>query len=269
MGHPKYEKDCCYLIGTNNVYEVQTIEDDDFCSLFIDDFVSESNKINLINKMDAMYLLIPTLLKNRKKSTVSDKYCSSPLDQLLTDNQMNHILNKLSSKKDLKQICNVQEIDDEIYCVLNDDKVIKFLDMKLKNIQKTLKNNTSISINIDPLHDALAILNEYIPSYFFDKICEKYKVSAKRAMNPRKRKKSLENDKDGNHNYKKRKINDLNENDLNKMNIDHIPFNDRSNKNNQKKQIKATPKSRAISNLSKVNTKGMKSMMSYFSKKKK
>jgi len=219
--------------------------------------------------MDAMYLLIPTLLKNRKKSTVSDKYCSSPLDQLLNNNEMNHVLSKLKSKMDLKQICNIQEIDDEIYCVLNDDKVIKFFELKLKNIQKTLKNNTSISINIDPLHDALSILNEYIPSYFFDKICEKYKVSAKRVINPRKRKKSLENDEEVNNTHKKRKINNLNENDLNKMNIDHMhghPFNDQRN---HKKQIKATPKSRAISNLSKVNTKGMKSMMSYFSKKKK
>ena len=99
------------------------------------------------------------------------------------------------------------------------------------------------------------------------------RVSAKRVINPKKRKRASmqrsEGGQDENHNFKKRK---MNENDLNEMNVDFqdLPFNDRNNEDNsnKKKKVKATPKSRAISNLSKVNTKGMKSMMSYFSKKK-
>ena len=174
--HPKHETEVVYLIGHKNVYEMQVMEDEDHCSLFIDDFVSESNKMHLVNKIDPYFLLIPPLLKNRKKSNISDKYCSSPLNQLLSNNEINHILSKLPSKMDnLKQICNVQQIDDEIYCVLDDDKVIHFLDAKLRKIQTTLRSDTSLRINIDPLHDALAILNEYISPFFFEKICEKYK----------------------------------------------------------------------------------------------
>jgi len=269
--HPKHEMDVVYLIGNKNVYEMQVIGDDDHCSLFIDDFVSENNDIHLINMIDPYFLLIPPLLKNRKKSNISDKYCLSPLDQLLNGNEMNHILSKLSPKIEaLGTICNVKEIDDEIYCVLDDDKVVAFLEKKLKRIESRLKSDTSFRINIDPLHDALAILNEYISPFYFKKICDKYKVSAKRVINPRKRKQSSENNQEENANLKKRK---MNENEPNKMNVDFdynaLPFNDRSKPNNQQKQVKATPKSRAISNLSKVNTKGMKSMMSYFSKKKK
>ena len=281
FSHPKYEKDCCYLIGKINIYEMQTFSDDEYCSLFVDNFVSENDKIYLINRIDLIYLLIPSLLKNRKQSQVSNKFCLSPIDQLLNHKQIKYILNKLNKKQQIdlmNNICDSQQIDDEFYYVLNDEKVINFLDLKLKQIQEKLKNNSSITINTDILSDSLSIFNEYIPNYFFEKLCKKYNLSAKRVIDPRKRKKSDifndENDKnhsnDNNNWNKKRRIdtngyNHLNLNeDMNKMNVDN-----RSNNNNNNMIKKSATKSRAISKLSKVNTKGMKSMMSYFSAKKK
>jgi len=170
----------------------------------------------------------------------------------------------------LEQICKVTVIDDEMYCVLDDDKVLTFLDKKLKSIQHTLQSDASIQINADPLQYALAIINEYISVYYFDKICEKYNVSAKRVINPRKRKKAdtaVENQDEIA--SKRRKMNDANENSsMPKINVEDLPWNDRNNPTQQKKQVKLTP-SRAVSNLKKVNTKGMKSMMNYFSQKKK
>eukprot|EP01083_Nonionella_stella_P044113 118910_1 len=276
--HPKHGNDCCYLIGKSNIYEMQTFEDDGHCSLFIDDYVSESNTIYLINKMDPIYLLIPSLLKNRKKSHISENYCASPLDQLLDAHQMDHILSKIASPQDtLSQICNVQEIDDGMYCVLDDDKVISFLDSKLKTIEQALTTNPSISINIDATNDALCILNEYIPHALFEQLCQKYKLSTKRVMDPRKRKisdLSHYDDGDPQPNHKKRKIQSLNEN-INQMNVSNNnnyntvrSFNDDSMISSSNPSAKAVPKSRALSKLSKANTKGMKSMMSYFGKKK-
>jgi len=258
--HPKYDKNVTYLIGDCNVYEMQIIEDKDHCSLFFDDYVSESNQIFCVSRIDPFFLLIPSLLKNRKKNQISEKFCSSPLDQLLNDNEIEHVLSKT---KDLTQICAVQRIDDEIYCVLSDEKVMAFLDVKLKNIQKTLQPKCT-----DSLCDALAILNEYVCAYFFDMLCKKYNLSATRVINSRKRKNvSIESDKNGNSKRRKMNVQD----DVGTVRFDHkLPFNDRKNNSQvQKPAVKATPKSRAISNLSKVNTKGMKSMMSYFTTKKK
>eukprot|EP01084_Bolivina_argentea_P252335 423528_1 len=268
--HPKYEKECCYLIG-KNIYEMQTFEDDDHCSLFIDNFVQENNKIYIINQMDPMYLLIPLLLKNRQPSDTDNKFCSSPLNQLLTNNEITHILNKLPSPNvALKQICEVQEIDEDLYCVLDDDKVIQFLDKKLNQIQITLNDNISIPTNIDSLNDALCILNEYIPNYFFEKLCQKYSLSAKRVSNPRKRKLNVDNDiENENHDNKKRRMDDMIRRDEDGDNIMSHNRNIRDNFNNKNiKPKQSASKSRAIQKLAKVNTKGMKSMMSYFSKKK-
>ena len=166
--HPKHERECCYLTGTRNVYEVQTLEDDQHCSLFIDDFVSESNAIYVVNRVDPLFLLIPSLLRNRKKSQMSDSYCSSPIDQLLPDNVRRDILSKLDSPMALEAICKIQQIDDEVYCVLSDDKVIQFLDSKLTTIRDAMQS-------MDPtkgINDALCVLNEYIPAYFFEKMCD-------------------------------------------------------------------------------------------------
>ena len=164
------EKQCCYLIGAHNVYELQTLEDEEHCSLFIDDFVSESNAVHVVSRIDPLFLLIPSLLRNRKKSQISGSFCSSPLEQLLPDNVRTDILSKLESTMDLEAICNIQQIDDEVFCVLNDEKMIQFLDSKLEAIQSVDAMNS--------LNDALCVLNEYIPEYYFEKLCvhKKYAI---------------------------------------------------------------------------------------------
>ena len=63
---------------------------------------------------------------------------------------------------------------------------------------------------------------------------------------------------------KKRKV-DLTEN----MNPMNVHYDEARAKMEAKPKVKATPKSRSISKLSKADTSGMKSMMSYFQKSKK
>jgi len=256
--HPKHERDCCYLVGTNNVYEIQSMEDEGHCSLFIDDFVSESDTIYVVSRMDPIFLLIPSLLRNRKKSQISDSFCSSPLDQLLPDTVRRDVLSKLESPAALEAICKIQEIDDEIYCVLSDEKVVEFLDSKLAAITEKMTDSKQA------LQDALCVLNEYIPSYFFEKLCDRKKLSAKRVLNPRKRKHEEAVSDDG---VKKRKVDErqITEN-MNRMNVHHDE--ERARKE-AKPKVKASPRPRSIANLSKADTSGMKSMMNYFKKAKK
>eukprot|EP00484_Ammonia_sp_Unknown_P017412 CAMPEP_0197036482 /NCGR_PEP_ID=MMETSP1384-20130603/13972_1 /TAXON_ID=29189 /ORGANISM="Ammonia sp." /LENGTH=304 /DNA_ID=CAMNT_0042466665 /DNA_START=38 /DNA_END=952 /DNA_ORIENTATION=- len=278
--HPKYQRDCYYLVGERHIYEMQTFHDDEHCSLFVDDYVFERDDIYLINRIDPIYLLIPSLLKNRKHSiSNANKFCLSPLDQLLSDKEMQHIAHKLPSKKsELELICDFQRIDEDAFYVLNDEKVVEFLDLKLARIQSTLQSS-SMSTN-NTLNEALCILNEYIAEPYFAKLCEKHGLSAKRVLEPRKRKQpdqDMQHEQEGKDNAeddeaapnKKRKMNEneysaLNE-DLNRMNMTQHT---NTNTGTATKTIKATSKSRAISQLEKVNTKGMRSMMSYFSKKK-
>jgi len=257
--HPKHDRECCYLIGTRNVYELQTVSDEEHCSLFIDDFVSESNAVHVVNRIDPMFLLIPSLLRNRKKSQISESFCSSPLDQLLDERVRTDILSKLESPMDLEAICNVQQIDEEVYCVLNDDKVLQFLDSKLTAIQEIVSG----------LNDALCVLNEYVPPYFFEKLCDHRKVSSAKVLNPRnqrKRKRDIAGDEEA-ESLKKPKM-DLAEN-MNRMNVHGQCHDEARVRMESKPKPKATPRSRSINKLSKADTSGMKSMMSYFRKSKK
>mmetsp|Transcript_15086 Transcript_15086/g.22813 ORF Transcript_15086/g.22813 Transcript_15086/m.22813 type:complete len:298 (-) Transcript_15086:310-1203(-) len=279
FGHPKHDKPCCYLVGDRHIYEMQTFEDDEYCSLFVDDTVCEKDTLYVVNAVDPIYLLIPSLLKQRKHSpSNAGKYCLSPLDQLLSDQEMQHIVSKLSANRsELHSICDYQQVDDETYYVLNDAKVVSFLDGKLKQIQDTLSQHASITIHVNALHDALCILNEYMPDFYFVKLCEKYELNASRIMDPRKRKKPettttqeevMEQENYSSENNfpdaKKRKYNPDNSNNA----LDKA-MNKYCQVNPKKSVTSATPKSRAISKLSKASTKGMKSMTSYFGVKKK
>merc|ERR1719474_2199038 len=95
------------------------------------------------------------------------------------------------------------------------------------------------------------------------------KVSSAKVLNPRNRKRKHEDiagddqtagDTDG---FKKAKMN-LEEN-MNRMNVHHDEARVRME---AKPKPKPTPRSRSISKLSKADTSGMKSMMSYFKKSK-
>ena len=100
-----------------------------------------------------------------------------------------------------------------------------------------------------------------------------HSLSAEKVLNPRNSRKRKHDEvmqrdidredgmADG---LKKRKV-DLTEN-LNRMNVHYDEARARLE---AKPKVKATPKSRSISKLSKADTSGMKSMMNYFKKSKK
>ena len=162
------------------------MEDKLDCSLFIDNYCSKENTIHIVSEIDPLFILTGLLLKNRMKShSDSNEYCMQPITQQI-DSIEYFSKNINLNEQLLSTICNVKVIDENepLYCVLNDDKVIEWLSIKINHICDYLKRNESklytkeLNPNNDYLNEALSLINEYIPDYFFRKLCEKYKLGA-------------------------------------------------------------------------------------------
>ncbi|ETO32573.1 hypothetical protein RFI_04545 [Reticulomyxa filosa] len=305
--HPKYRSlYSWYLINNNAIYELQNIGDENENSLFIDNFVREKGDMYILSPFDPMYLLLPHLIRSRKYSPLNNKPCFMALDQMLCDSptkenqcsepsslDYNRLLSIPGCREQIALICDSKQIagEKDLFYSLNDDKLIQWLQCKVKKIQATLAIVGENNEEEEDVQTALLIVNEYISESLFQSVCASFGVvvvvddmSSMLKHDPKKRKlsalneteidsemKTTESEQNGSHLLPKTKRQNQGQYDL----VDNTtvrkvigacdPDLERVQIRLTSEKPKPSVRTNANKQLDKVNTKGMKSMFSYFS----
>lgn len=239
LKHPKENQSCFVYFNSqdNLLYELLSIKEK-HVSWFVDDNVIGDCKLSIGTPLDPLFLLIPYLLQNQ------DRF--SPLSQILIDDKFpaSLYLDELVSEENLSNICDTKPSSDKII-KFSKTKTLSWLSGKVEKVTATLKKeNISPGFN-STLSDeeycrySCGIVSDYINSALSSDLHDSFGIETI----------NYEEEKPA----KKQKI--CSEQDT------------KPAKNSISKGKEKAPKiSRAQKQLASINTKGMKSMSSFFKK---
>lgn len=108
-----------------------------YSSWLVGNSVVSDGGLYLCTPLDPLYILLPALERRAIKGTGRGMY--TPLEDLLMDEQYPHIMEMLAvAREQLPLICDVQDVGEEKYLRLNEDKVLAWLLCKLDQAEAAL-----------------------------------------------------------------------------------------------------------------------------------
>jgi len=257
LPHPKYGALARFLVIGQSILEVQSVACDP-SSWFIGNSVEADGTLYAATRIDALFLALPLLQTSRNKSAEHEGYFVEP-SQILNSKSFpssvsipDHQWQKICDKKD--------GWDGPVYR-LNDDKLTQWLRYKVEKVAQSLfENQMQRESKVDqaaPEFDrlplatrkcSLGLISEYLSQSNFENLLTTYNFNYSDIYEKKSSKPSSSS------------FNGVlitGDSDLTKM-----PGLD--NQGVKRKKEAAAPKSKK---LAKVDTKGMKSIMSFFGKK--
>jgi ribonuclease H2 subunit B len=146
LPHPRTGQLARYVISGDKqqVLEVQKIYAKP-SSYFIDDNVKEDGALYSATPTDPLFLLLPRLekLRNKTKSDKAPNGSYTPMHELYMDlEQPNYSHLKDVKGADLELLCDVEDMGDDKYVRLNDEKVVLWLRAKLNQIADLFELST-------------------------------------------------------------------------------------------------------------------------------
>ena len=241
--HPKENQTCIayFCTGTKSLNELLSVKEK-YVSWFVNDNVLGDTRLNVGTPLDPLFMIIPYLLRN------IDKY--SPLAQILVDEKYPSaiVLEDLVSESDLSCVADVKPSLDKII-KFNKAKTLDWLSEKVEKVVAAMKKcsvspgfNSTLS-DADYTKYACGIVSDYISSSLSVDLQEKLGVK-------------LSVDCDEEKPAKKPKLSNKADHDACKPAKGSMP----------KGKEKAPKLTKGQKQLASVNTKGMKSMSSFFKK---
>ncbi|XP_028405511.1 ribonuclease H2 subunit B-like [Dendronephthya gigantea] len=258
LPHPKTGHIQQYLLSKNKqeISEILKFNETPR-SWFIDNSVLQDGNLYFGTKIDALFMVLPSL-----KST-STKFMT--LEHILQESDNNNIceLSHCITKEDLCLVTDMKGEEDLIVCKLNHDKVISWLEKKVYQTEDQLKqasictsgaqsstfvrSSKSRGNTQDYLGYAFGLVSDYISDYWSQKLKASLgindEISGSSEEEPACKKVKLD------------------ESLAAKPNEDYSKFFAKAKATDQNTNVKLTA---AQKSLAKVNTKGMKSISSFF-----
>ena len=241
--HPKENQTCVayFSTETKSLFELLSVKEK-YISWFVDDNVLGDTQLKVGTPLDPIFMIIPYLLKN------VDRY--SPLAQILVDEKYPSviILEDLLSESDLSCVANVKPSLDKII-KFNKEKTLNWLSEKVNKVAAAMKKcgvspgfNSTLS-DKEYTKYACGIVSDYISRSLSVDLQEKLGVK-------------LSVDCDEEKPAKKPKLNHRADQDACRPAKSSMP----------KGKEKVQKLTKGQKQLASVNTKGMKSMSSFFKK---
>lgn len=243
LKHPKDNQTClAYLsLESKSLNELLYLKEK-HVSWFVGDHVLGDTKLSIGTPLDPTFMIIPYLLKN------VDKY--SPLGQILVDEKYPSAihLEDLLSESDLSLIADIKPSLDKII-KFNKEKTLNWLSGKVSKVASAMKKcgispgfNSTLS-DEEYTKYACGIVSDYISSSLSVDLQDRFGIQL-----------SVDNS-ECEKPAKKPKLSSTNDHDACKPAKNSVP-----------KGKEKAPKRKAQKQLAPVNTKGMKSMSSFFKK---
>ncbi|ORX89767.1 hypothetical protein K493DRAFT_410247 [Basidiobolus meristosporus CBS 931.73] len=134
LEHPKTGKPARYLLQNGKVCEVQKIDSEGTHSWFIDNTVQQDGSLFFFTPVDPLFLLIPILEAAREEKSGSEGVFRQ-LDDVLGETSYRHIAELPGIMEQLKNICDYKVIIDTVQVYrLNNEKVLAWLKRKVEMI---------------------------------------------------------------------------------------------------------------------------------------
>ncbi|ERN06872.1 hypothetical protein AMTR_s00005p00247650 [Amborella trichopoda] len=157
-------KPSCYLFTDGLLQELHWFKQS-YGSWFIGDYICEDGGIYVATPVDPVFILLPLFHEARmKKGDELGKFRQVD-DIMFVDGYpgYRYLLPVVSNS--LQAICEVKEVGSEIFCRLDDSKVVAWLHCKVNNLKlvlPTLDKNYAVRDEKDTLRDAVSLLGEYL-----------------------------------------------------------------------------------------------------------
>lgn len=138
LKHPKNSQSCLVYLdeGSSNIYELFKLKEN-HVSWFVDNNVAGNTKLTISIPLDPLFMIIPYIMEN------CSRFC--PLDQILIDEKYPSImeLEQLISKEQLSHIGDVKSLDKIVR--FDKNKTMDWLFKKVDNVVQQSKDS-----NISP-----------------------------------------------------------------------------------------------------------------------
>ncbi|KAL0483825.1 ribonuclease H2 subunit B [Acrasis kona] len=288
LQHPKFKNITSkYCILNNALYEVKVTNVESKSSWIVDDQIISDGSLYCVTPFDVAFLLIQLMDEMKIKEGKPEGIYRSINDVLSKIPKLTTLSGNQCIKKQLKHLCDVEEVGNDLFYRLNQSKVEKWLKSKVEQLIDSLKKNKSFVEKMKPpakafrlsvkepttndtaseklINDKLTTLAVQLTCEYID---EKWVKALAEACGVGE---SILTTKTtvhiGYQNDKKRDINDIMED------YSYAPKDDSSKKRKRDDGDEGKPKKKpsvasSVRNLSKVDTSKNKSIASYFTSKK-
>ncbi|KAL4219811.1 Ribonuclease H2 subunit B [Mactra antiquata] len=259
LKHPRTGKKCLYLFNTGSmkIYEITQFKEE-FRSWLIDETVQNDSSIYITTPIDPVFLVLPYLIKTAD----SGRYMT--LDQVIIDENYPECARLVDccSDVDLEKVADIKGSGDIKAYRYNKEKTLSWLKIKTERVSVTLNDKDICVIsgvkaselvkakasNEEYMRYAHGLVSDYLPSELSSSLREYLGIPALAEKRPSDA---------GNPPNKRTKLEDITPNEDYSKNV---KIEEKTSKGKQ---------SIAQKKLDKVDKKGMKSMMSFFSPKSK
>jgi len=193
--HPKRGQNARYIVSNKTIMEIQRLSEQP-ASWLIDNTVEKDGSIYMCTPIDPLFLLIPLLHLNRKKTEEHQGYFCEFTQMLSDTNQPGYAhFAKLLDTFDLSLICDVNKDLEQPLYRLNDVKVTHWLRAKVEKLRELLSQSDHLLHGIahsatfrlstsekkfseeDILRGALGFVSEYVSSERMTELAISYGVT--------------------------------------------------------------------------------------------
>jgi len=199
LPHPHRKTDAKFVFCNDNVMEVNRMAEHP-SSWFIEDEVQQDGSLFMATPVDPLFVLIPLLELNRKKTADhAGLFCD--LSQMLSDTNKSgyaHFSKFSAEALNLQLICDVNKDHDEPLYRLNDSKVTKWLRVKVDRLAESLASSDLVQTRLsgarasafrrstkdqqptpteDLLRHALGFLSEYVDAERIKVVADSYGIT--------------------------------------------------------------------------------------------
>ena len=133
LPHPRHGESALFMFAGDALLEMRRARRSEYACWFVDDRCESQGDILFATRMDPLFLALPALEKARNKTPEHQgRFCSR--EQIVADwaetCDAAMALSKLSAMN-FEVVCDVQEVADDLYFRLSDDKVVAWLTSKV------------------------------------------------------------------------------------------------------------------------------------------
>lgn len=166
-----------YLCDEDNfaLYEIVKYSEQ-FRSWFIDNLLCKDGHMNLLSKIDPLFIFLPHLIKYARQQFRSLNDICQEYKNDYKDKKMCRLECALTPDIDWKLVCDTQELDDEMYLRFSEAKTLGWLLGKHERLCKTLEVHLESGVSRPTVVSyATDLLDTYIPT----SLSEKFKMTVK------------------------------------------------------------------------------------------
>ncbi|KAL9656220.1 hypothetical protein ABK040_007836 [Willaertia magna] len=294
LNHPKYNKPIKYALLTTSDSKTIVMEMNKVgkstSSWFVQNHVISDGKVYVLTPIDVTFLLLSSLEEERKESSDINLNCKTNYVNFI-DIIPKPLQNVTNSKRMINYLCDIMELsDDEYFIKFNEMRVLEYLinkcnyiteqfeknneiKTKLLNQQSisgfrksTKKNNNLMNENKCRI-EAIRFLSEYLSSFWSEKLATHFnlleEVFPGRTSNLKMNNKKEDEMKNSSEQLVDNFLEELDSFEEKKKRKTKAG---NSGETPEKKKKKNQTPSRGVQSLKKVNTKGMKTLDSFFKK---